>query len=179
MAQDGGGSLWVADEDGGLGYQEETKVTLTDEEAEAIELTAGLINQYALLTTNGDREAYSDFRNYKLDAAIRKLSRMATKGQNPEILYSAIALASCDEDGERLGGFWSPLLAKAIKNFDKKDVDNAMNRLSPTGQERVRRAIYKYLPPGDTLFEELAAPRGDDTLDSLEQGGWTGGQGEP
>jgi hypothetical protein len=147
----------------------EEKPTRSPEAEDALNLTADLIAQYAKLLQSGNRDAYMDFRHYKLDPAIRNVSALALQTRDTELLYSAIALASCDDQGENKGEFWSPALAKAIRAFPKKDTEEAMSRLGRDGRERVRKSILAYLPANDDLRPQFAKPKEEEDLDFLGQ----------
>jgi hypothetical protein len=167
--QETGGAVWAGgDVNSGIELYEE-RIPSSPEAVAAFNLTAELLGQYAAILQSGDPSAYAEFRHYKLDPAIRKVSKLAEQLKDPELLYSAVALASCDEQGEKKGEFWSPALARAIRVFSEKDTKAAMGRLSGEGRERVRKSLLAYLSPSDELRKQLVPPKIDESLEFLDQ----------
>lgn len=126
---------------------------------DALDTTARLLDRYAQISASNGEYDYADFRENQLEPAIRRMSDAAKKSKNKEVLYSAIALASCDLNAEKRGSFWSAKVTEAMRVFSPSDVLDVFSRLPPESLERVKVRVLKGLDSSDPLREVLVKTR--------------------
>jgi len=123
---------------------------------DALDGTADLLDQYSKISTSDIEYAYEDFRFNRLGPAIRKVSEIAKSSKNKEVLYCAVALASCDLSDKEDGFFWGFLLTDALRNFSANDISDAFLRLPAEGRERVKTKILKEIGTEDPLHDTMS-----------------------
>lgn len=143
-----------------------------------LELAADLLEEYAMLMESGDRDDYADFRTNRLEPGIRKTSVLAAQTREPEVLYCALALASCDERADERGAVWGGDLKKAVAAFSSQDIDGAFSRIPMEKRASVKRQILRDLSEDSPMREVMKRiPDGTETDgDTLGTGSFEGGQ---
>lgn len=163
-------TLWAFQESRGADLQiEESQVELlagaggeeyyqpVDPEVQiALDATADILDAYTKITRENQEYAYEDFRSNKLEPAIRKLSEIAKATKNKEVMYSAIALASCDFYADARGSFWSAKVLDSLSLFTPNDIQDIFSRLPGDGRTRVRGRILRDLDPSHPLHGPIS-----------------------
>lgn len=159
----GGGAVWGGDpslEGAGFGETEVNDPRIQ----KALDVTADLLVKYSQTNRDSERELWN-FRT-ELVPAILEVAKLAGETGNAELLYSSLALASCDYKWDTNGSYWGGVVGQNMLKFKKKDVEDAMVRLPPDGRDRVRQAIFKYTNPDEELFETLRNLKDPENLDA-------------
>lgn len=146
-------------ERGVLLNQEDLHQTADPAVQDALDTTAELLVSFGRIITEGQEFAYDDFRSNQLEPAIRRMSGVAKASGNKEVMYSAIALASCDFDSASRGAFWSAKVSDALRAFSHNDIQDIFSRLPDDGMTRVRDRILKDMDPSDPLVKSLTKIR--------------------
>lgn len=126
---------------------------------DALDTTADLLVSFGRIIAENQEFAYDDFRSNRLEPAIRRMSEVAKASGNKEVMYSAIALASCDFDSASRGAFWSAKVSDALRAFSHNDIQDIFSRLPDDGMTRVRDRILKDMELADPLAESLTKVR--------------------
>lgn len=149
-------------EGGGLLRQEVLYQPVDPAVQDALDTTADLLDSFGKIVAENQEFAYDDFRTNQLEPAIRRMSEVAKASGNKEVMYSAIALASCDFDSASRGAFWSAKVSDALRTFSPNDIQDIFSRLPEDGRTRVRDRILEDMDPSDSLTESLSKVRASD-----------------
>jgi len=138
------------------GNGDDLMITVDPVVQDALDGTASILNQYVEISSDAEETNYRWWRETTLAPAIDNLTEIARKTKNKEVLYSAIALASCDRYAEDRGGVWSVKLGRAMEEFSGADIQDVFSRLSPEGQRVVRDRVVRESREGSAVKDILS-----------------------
>lgn len=151
-----GGEAWQNSEVGAELANSDEFEAVDPSVQDALDGTAELLDQYSKISTSNIEYAYEDFRFNRLGPAIRKVSEIAKSSKDKEVMYCAVALASCDLNSKEEGFFWGALLAEALRNFSASDIDDIFSRIPPEGRARVKDKVLKEIDSEDPLHGTIS-----------------------